>query len=162
MYVFVSVSGFLTYPVNPPDLIIYRKNVVFDSDIFMTVAKLAMAADLFLCLPVNYNSFRLSFSIQFLQTADISKRQNFFLTTSTLILCTLIGALYKDILSYISLLGGFCSSIICFLIPFTMKIKTNGKPLSSCENLFLITITVILVSLGFLGGIQTIREQFTK
>ena len=40
----------MTAPLKPESLIIFRESV-FDNDIFMTIAKIALALDLFLSLP---------------------------------------------------------------------------------------------------------------
>ena len=53
IYIFIAICGFMTAPLKPQSLIIYRESV-FDNDIFMTIAKIALALDLFLSLPANY------------------------------------------------------------------------------------------------------------
>ena len=59
-YILVGVSGFLTIPINTPELIIYRKSI-YTNDMFMIIGRLLIAINLILCLPGNYNAFRLSF-----------------------------------------------------------------------------------------------------
>ena len=46
----------------------------------------------------------------------------------------LIGALYRDILSYIALFGGFCSSIMCYLLPGALMVITNDEKVTSKKN----------------------------
>ena len=157
VYFFIAICGFITAPLNPKSLIIYRDSI-FDNDIFMTIAKIALALDLFLSIPANYASYRCSFFMVFFKTDKIDNFKNIIVTSCTLLLATLVGALYKNILSYISFFGGFCSSIICYLIPGILMIKTSRKDLSSPKNVITIIIICTLTVFGFMGGLQTIRS----
>ena len=156
IYIFIAVTGFITAPLKPQSLVIYRESI-FDNDIFMTIAKIALALDLFLSIPANYASYRSSFFLVFFKTDKIDNFRNLIVTYVSLFLATLLGAVYKNILSYISLFGGFCSSIICYLIPGILMIKTSKQDLTSPKNIFTIVVVVTLTSFGFMGGLQTIR-----
>ena len=156
IYILIAICGFMTAPTNPQPLIIYRESV-FKNDFFMIIAKIALALDLLLSLPANFASYRCSFFIVFFKTAEIDNCRNILVTIPTLLLSTLIGALYKKILDYISLFGGFCSSIMCYLIPGVMMILTNKDKIMSFRNILRISAIVCLTSIGFMGGIQTIR-----
>jgi hypothetical protein len=123
----------------------------------MTIAKIALALDLFLSIPANYASYRCSFFMVFFKTDKIDNFRNLIVTIVSLFLATLLGAVYKNILSYISLFGGFCSSIICYLIPGILMIKTSKQDLTSPKNIFTLVVVVTLTSFGFMGGLQTIR-----
>ena len=130
IYILIAICGFMTAPLKPESRVIFRESV-FDNDIFMTIAKIALALDLFLSLPANYASYRCSFFIVFFKTDKIDNKRNLIVTIPTLLISTLIGALYKDILSYISFFGGFCSSIMCYLVPGVLMILTSGQPITS-------------------------------
>ena len=156
IYIMIGICGFITAPLNPKSLIIYRESI-FDNDIFMTIAKIALALDLFLSLPANFASYRSSFFLVFFKTDKIDNFKNIIVTASTLLISTLIGALYKNILSYISLFGGFCSSMICYLMPGILMLKTSKEKINSKKNIITIIIIVTLTSFGFMGGVQTIR-----
>ena len=160
IYLLIAICGFMTAPLKPESLIIFRESV-FDNDIFMTIAKIALALDLFLSLPANYASYRCSFFIVFFKTDKIDNKRNLLVTIPTLLISTLIGALYKDILSYISFFGGFCSSIMCYLIPGVLMILTSGEEITSKKNILTIIAVTLLTTFGFMGGIQTIRGNIT-
>lgn len=159
-YILVIVTGFLTTPTQPESLVIFRKSI-FSNDIFMTIALIAMALDRFFTLPINYTSFRISFFELFFRTNTFTLKQNIILTVIAFLISTLIGALYSNILGYISLLGGFCSTVISFLMPLCLGIKTS-KNMFSGINIMNIIICIILSCLGFIGGIQTVRETILK
>ena len=159
VYILISICGFITAPLNPQSLVIFRENVVFKNDIFMSIAKIALACNLFLSLPANYAGYRCSFFIFFFGTDEIDNKRNFIVTVCSLLVSTLVGAVYKNILNYISFLGGFCCSIINFLIPGAMIIRASGEKLSSPKNIVTFIAFATLTTLGFLGGIQTIRAS---
>jgi amino acid permease len=161
IYIFVSICGFMTAPLKPKSLIIYRDSI-FDNDIFMTIAKIALALDLFLCLPANFASFRCSFFINFFKTDKIDNFRNLLVTIPTMYLSALIGALYSDILDYISLFGGFCSSIMCYLIPGVLMIVTSDEKITSRKNICTIVAVTCLTTFGFMGGVQTVRGVINK
>lgn len=73
-YTIVGTTGYLSMPINTPDLIIQRKKI-FDSDLLMTIGRIAFVFTLLTKIPANYNSFRISFSEYFLRTSDPSNKQ---------------------------------------------------------------------------------------
>lgn len=58
-YIIVGLSGYLSNPINTPDLIIERYKY-FDSDIVMTLGWIAFIFTLIMKIPANYNSFRIT------------------------------------------------------------------------------------------------------
>ena len=161
IYIFMCICGFMTTPTKPEELVIYRKSV-FKNDFFMIIGKIALALDLFLSLPANFASYRCSFFIVFFKTDKIDCKRNFLVTIPTLFLSTLIGALYKKISDYISLFGGFGSSIMCYLIPGVLMIVTSDEKLTSKKNILTMIIVTCLTTFGFMGGVQTIRGMISK
>ena len=155
IYLSIAICGFLTSPISKEPLIIFRKSI-FKNDIFMNIAKISLALDLYLSIPVNYNSFRMSFFILVFKTNRIDTWKNIFVTLPVLILATFIGAIFEDILSYIALLGGFCCSIICFLIPGCLMVKTSKEKIYSIRNILTIIIIGLLCCIGFTAGVLTV------
>ncbi len=157
IYLLIAVCGFITAPLKPESLVIFRESV-FENDIFMTIAKISLAINLFLSLPANYAGYRISFFIFFFGTDKIDTKRNLIVTLVTLYTTTLIGALYKDILAYISFLGGFCCSIADYLIPGVMIILTSKEKITSRMNIIRCIVIIVLNTFGFMGGLQTIRS----
>ena len=157
IYFLVSVCGFLTAPIKQPSLIIYRENNnVIQNDIFMIVAKLSICVCLSMAIPPNYNSFRISFMTLFFGTSEISDKTNYILTLSVIGFSTFIGAVYNDILKFISLLGGFIGVVIAFLMPGLLYIKNNQYNLTNCRNICSLLFICSLCTIGFIAGIETI------
>ena len=161
IYIPIAIAGFMTTPIKTVDLVIYRDSI-FDNDIFMTIAKICLSIDLFFAIPPNFHSFRCSFFQLVFHKEDVSKIISIILAIITLPICGIIGASYKEILTYISLLGGFFCTTFNFLIPGLMIIKKSDSPLSSCKNIINIVIITVLCIFGYIGGIQSVREFITK
>ena len=157
VYILVAFCGFITAPLKPQSLVIFRESV-FKNDIFMSIAKIALATNLFLSLPANYVGYRCSVFMLAFGTDKIDQKKNYIITFVTLIVSALIGAVYKNILSYISFLGGFCSSLTNFLIPGVLIVKTSGEKLTSLTNITRLIVIIVLTTFGLMGGVQTIRN----
>ena len=73
-YFVVGTVGYLTMPINTPDLIIQRKKI-FTNDIVMTIGRIAFFFTLLSKVPVNYNSYRISFCEIFFHNSEISDKK---------------------------------------------------------------------------------------
>ena len=161
LYSIITISGFLTSPLNQPELIIYRENNgVFSNDIVMLLAQSAICLSLTMSIAPNYNSFRISFIEFFFKTNKITNKLNYGLTIPTLLISTLLGAIFNDILQYINLLGGFLSVIIQFLMPILLYIKNNEYKLSHWKNILYIIFVIFLCSVGWTAGMETVLGLF--
>ena len=161
LYSIITISGFLTAPLNQPDLIIYRENNgVLSNDILMILAKFAIAISLTMSIAPNYNSFRISFIEFFFKTNEITDSLNYGLTIPTLLITTLVGAIFNEILQYITLLGGFLSVIIQFLMPILIYIRNNEYELTHWKNLFSLIFVICLCSIGWTAGMETVIGLF--
>ena len=159
IYLSITICGFLTEPLSKEPLVIYRKKI-FDNDIFMTIAKISLALDLYLCIPANYNALRASFFILAFDTDKIDNTRNLLLTIPVLFIGTFIAAIFEDILSYIALLGGFFCSIICFMIPGFLMVLTNEGNNSFIKNIIILIIISILCLFGFIAAVLTVKNFF--
>lgn len=80
------------------------------------------------------------------------------ITIPTLLISCLIGALYDSIISYISILGGFCSVTIGFLFPGLLYVKNSDYPLTHKKNIMTIVIITVLCITGYTAGIITVWD----
>ena len=155
IYFLTYISSFLTTPLQSEDLIIFRESN-FNNDIFMNIAKIAIILELFFLIPGNYNSMRCCIFHLLFGNENVRTIPNIILSSLTLILSALIGAVYKEILNYISLLGGFCCTTICFLIPGWMMIKVEWQIMTKFNKILTVFGIVTLCILGYIGGIQSV------
>ncbi len=155
IYFFTYISSFLTTPLKSEDLIIFRESI-FSNDIFMNISKIAIILELFFLIPTNFNSMRCSTFHIIFGNEEVRTIPNIILVLSTLIISALIGAAYKEILNYISLLGGFCCTTICFLIPGWMMIKVEWQIMTKATKIITVSGILILCIMGYTGGIQSV------
>ena len=158
LYFTVAMASFFTCPFkDPPELILYRKNLDgFNPDYFILVAKFGIFFNLFFSTPANYAGLRLSLFELIWGNTNITTTKNLVVTAVILSTVTLIGALYDKILAYIELLGGFCSTVYCILIPGLIYAKNdNIKKSKLKKNLIIFTVYFLLI-FGYASGIFTI------
>ena len=157
IYFTVAAASFITSPFKPPELILYRKNLSgFDPDYFILIAKFGIIFNLFFSTPANYAGLRLSVFELVWGNTNITKTKNLVVTIVILSVVTLIGALYDKILAYIELLGGFCSTVYCILIPGLIYAKNDNIKKSKFKKYLIIGTVYFLLIFGYTSGIFTI------
>ena len=163
VYFCVAAASFITSPINPPELILYREDLEqFSPDYFIIAAKVGIIFNLFFSTPANYAGLRISLFELIWGNSEITNTKNFLVTFFILLLVVTTGALYDEILEYIELLGGFCSVIYCFLIPGLIYVKNNKYPAKSFINIITVFILIILLLIGYTSGILTILLNMVK
>ena len=155
IYFMIYIASFLTNPLKSDDLIIFRESI-FNNDIFMNIAKIAIFLELFFLIPSNYNSFRCSLFHIIFGNENIKTIPNIIFTLVTLIISAVIGVVYSEISNYISLLGGFCCTTYCFFVPGWLMIKVEWKEMSILKRTISIILISILTLFGFIGGIMSV------
>ena len=159
-YLIIGISGYLTQPVDTPDLIIERKKI-FKNDFLMIIAQICFIFTLIAKICANYNALRFCLVNLFkLSNSDgqIKNTSNFILTETCLIISTLVAVIFQSISSYISLIGGFCSVIISVLIPGLIYIKGLNQSKMNEKNIIAGLVILILTIMGFTNGLLTIKK----
>ena len=160
LHILSVVCSFLTDPLTPEDLIIYRKSKDGGKDIFMAIAKLAVFVSLIFTLPSYYFTLRLCVSNSFMH-GKITTKFNKIFTFCSVFGCAVIAIIYDKILNYLSYIGGFISVFICYLFPVLLYIKSHGKPMTYWKNLIQLIFALILCVIGVTAGILTIIDDVT-
>ena len=156
---FISmICSYLTDPITPKDVIIYRNKIGNGKDIAMTISKLFITLSLAFTLPPYFFGLRLSVANLFTD-GKISKLFNYIFTFVSLILCSFISAIYDKILNYLSYIGGFISVYVCYLFPALLAIKSSGKPLSYYKKILHLILAILLCIIGVIAGIRTIIDD---
>ena len=156
---FISmICSYLTDPITPKDVIIYRNKIGNGKDIAMTISKLFITLSLAFTLPPYFFGLRLSVANLFTD-GKISKLFNYIFTFVSLILCSFISAIYDKILNYLSYIGGFISVYVCYLFPALLVIKSSGKPISYYKNILHLILAILLCIIGVIAGIRTIIDD---
>ena len=160
LHIISITCSFLTDPITPEDLIVYRKNKGNGKDIAMVIARFFVAISLIFTFPGYYFTLRLSIANSF-TGGEISKKFNFFITFLSCFGCALVAAMYDKILNYLNYIGGFLSVFICYLIPCILCIYSSGKPFTYWKNLLELFIAILLSVFGIIAGILTIIDDVT-
>ena len=151
------VCGFLTDPITPEDLIIYRKNKGTGRDIAMVIARLFVSISLVFTVPGYYFPLRLSVA-NFFTGENFSNLFNVLFTFISIFCCAFISAIYDKILNYLNYIG-FISVFISFLYPALLHVFSNGKKISHWQNVLDITLAVIMCIIGIIAGIATVIDD---
>jgi len=159
LHVISITCSYLTEPIYPEDVIIYRKPKEHnDKDILMNIAKLMITGSLIFTLPGYYFGLRLCVANSF-TGGKISNKFNYIFTFISVFACSAIAAVYDKILNYLSYIGGFISVFVCYLIPILIYIYSSGKSPFYWKNLIEIILAIILCMVGVTAGILTIRDD---
>jgi amino acid permease len=154
----IIVCAFLTEPLNPEDLIIYRVNRFGGRDVWMSIAKLCCSFCIFFSTPLLYFGLR-STVISTISDGELTTKNNLIITISVYLFSATIGIVYDNILNYITYLGGFTSIVFSFLYPIILYIVANGKGWFYWKNLLELSIATILSLIGYIAGILTIIDD---
>ena len=161
-YLIIGASGYLTQPLNTPDLIIERKKL-FNSDWFMTIGEICFIITLLAKISANYNALRSCILVLLgYETNNFSKITNIIITIITLLITTFIATIFQSISDYISLIGSFCTVLISFFIPGLVYIKGNDYPFEHYKNILTMVFIIFILILGLVSGIFTIKGIIEK
>ena len=155
---FISIiCGFLTDPITPEDLIIYRKNKGTGKDLAMACARLFVSVSLIATIPGYYFPLRLSI-INLFKDGKLSNLFNVLFTFISYICCAMISAIYDKILNYLNYIG-FISVFISFLFPALIYIYSSGNKITYWKNILHLILAVIMCVIGIIAGIATIIDD---
>jgi amino acid permease len=157
LHIISIVCGFLTDPVNPEDLIIYRKNKGSGKDIAMVLARLFVSFSLIFTVPGYYFPLRLSVINSF-TGGKLTNKFNIIFTFISIFCCALISAIYDKILNYLNYIG-FISVFISFLFPALMSIYSSGKPITYWRNMLDLILALIMCAIGLVACVATIIDD---
>ena len=159
LHIISIVCGFLTDPVTPEDLIIYRKNKGNGKDIAMVLAKMLVSFSLIFTVPAYYFPLRLSVINSF-TGGKLSNKFNIIFTFVSIFCCALISAIYDKILNYLNYIG-FISVFISFLFPVLNHIYSSGKPITYWKNMLDFILALIMCAIGLVACVATIIDDVT-
>ena len=112
---------------------------------------------------VNYNAQRSSILLLLhYKNNNYPNSINYIITSSVLALTTFVAISFQSISDYISLIGSFCTVIICFCVPGMIYIKGNDYPLIHYKNILTIIFISLIFIIGILSGIFTIKGIIEK
>ena len=157
LHIISIVCGFLTDPITPEDLIIYRKNKGSGRDLAMVLARLLVSISLIFTVPGYYFPLRLSVINSF-TGGILSNKFNILFTFISIFACSVISAIYDKILNYLNYIG-FISVFISFLFPALMHVYSSGKKITYWKNMLDIILAIIMCLIGLVACVATIIDD---
>jgi amino acid permease len=157
LHIISIVCSFLTDPITPEDLIIYRKNKGTGKDVAMVIARLLVTISLIVTVPGYYFPLRLSIMNSFTK-GELSNKFNILFTFISIFACAVVAALYDKILNYLSYIG-FIAVFISFLFPALVYVYSTKKPLTYWKNLLEIILAVVICLIGLVAFVATLIDD---
>ena len=154
----VIICAFLTEPLEPEDLIIFRINRFGGYDIVMNIAILSSAVCLFFSTPLYFVGLRMVIINTFFGGV-LTTKLNLFVTGACFALSAIVSCVYDKILNYITYVGGFTSIIFAYIYPIVLYIVTNKKGFTYWKNMLELILAIVLCIIGFIAGILTIIDD---
>lgn len=158
LFLIIAVIGYLTWPINTPDLVIEREKIRDGPDIPMSIGRLALVVTVMMKLPNNYTSLRITIFNVMWGNTEITNGKNVGVTLVVLVLCCTVSVVYSKISGYIKLIGGVCSSVVGFIIPALLYARTNRFGRWNWRNVLNVGIYGILTGVGFVAAGVTVWE----
>lgn len=154
-----AICSYLTEPIDPEAIIIFRKSIHSGYDIWMTIAKVSFFFAQFFTIPPYHLTFRIGIENIFNKKKPLSTLGNVLFTFLSLAITGIIGVVYDKILNYISYSGGFLCVVFCYFFPIYLWIVTNKKGFCYWLNLLEFIGALILCAIGIIAGIATIIDD---
>ena len=161
-YLIIGAAGYLSQPLSTPDLIIERDKI-FSSDWLMTLGNFFFMFTLIAKICVNYNAQRSSILILLgYKSNEFPNSINYIITSIVLIITTMVAVSFQSISDYISLIGSFCTVVICFFVPGMIYIKGNEYAITHCKNMSTMIFISVILMIGIVSGFFTIKGIIEK
>ena len=151
------ICSFLTDPVTPEDLVIYRKNKGDGKDIFMVIARLLVCISLIVTIPTYYFTLRLSVMNVF-TGGKLSKKFNILFTFISVFASAVVAALYDKILNYLSYIG-FTTALVAYVFPAILYVKSTGKKMTHWLNILVICLAIVIFIFSLINVITTVIDD---
>lgn len=156
LYITISFSGYFSTLENTKDIFLKRDDLPGFNDIFIQIAKLTLFICLHCSMAINYNIMRMSLKTMFFDGKDIPAIKDFLITVVTYILTNIAVFFISDVTQILGIIGGFCTIVICFVNPITIKLKLSEEPLTSRSNLVALIIGIVVTLFGTAATINSL------
>ena len=151
LYLSIAVIGYLSYPKNTPSLIIQRPTLKEgESDIIMSIGKLGLVFTFFTKLPNTYSSLRITLFDKLFGSTEITNMKNYIITFIVIMICVTSSILYSEITSYIKIMGGLFSTLVGFLFPAFLIVRSNKRKRYHWKNILTLVLFTSLTLIGFI------------
>ena len=159
-YISVSAVGYLSVPLLDKGLIIQRcPTSPKGEDIVMGIGKIGLVFTFFTKLPNTYSSLRITLFDKIWGTTEITNTKNYIVTFIVIMSCVTVSILYKEISSYVKIMGGILSTLVGFLFPALLIVRANRRKRYHWKNILTLMLFGSLTLIGFASSGITIYEE---
>ena len=113
---------------------------------------------MFAKIALNHNSLRLSLASLIFKDGEINTQRNLILTLSITCLTAVVGSLYSDIGSIFGFMGGFCSTVISYIIPTYIYFVNKNIKMNSFKGICILSIVFLFIICGGISSVMSILK----
>ncbi|CAJ1011721.1 putative Transmembrane amino acid transporter protein/Tryptophan/tyrosine permease family [Leishmania naiffi] len=84
---------------------------------------------------------------------QILLRDHIIISVTLSTLCVAVALLVPGIVSVVSLLGGLCSSTLCFIVPGLYRWQLHNKNIAPCQTLWEVVLMTFMIAFGVIAAI---------
>ena len=164
LYLLLSFAGFFSTFYDTPDVFLKRKNLSgFEKDYFIIIVKILLVITLNSCMALNYNIMRMAYKSIFFNSKTPSFLKDTVLVIITYIITNLITYFLDNAGTLLSFLGGFCTVIVCFVIPIVVDLKINPNDVkkNKLRKTFNWIVLVVMCILGTICSVKALIDFIT-
>ena len=154
VFLLIGLGGFFSL-VNPtPSIFLSRVNLPYwgKIDYFILISKILFLITLHGSLAIYNNILRNSIKSLAFDNKDLPCFVEYIGFIGLAIVTNLITFFISDVLKIISIIGGICTVIICYLAPILAWVKTNDLPRHHLKNIIAIILLIITSAFGLISA----------
>jgi amino acid permease len=117
IYLTVGILGFLSLPLNTPNVIVQRKKI-FSNDWIMNIGKILIILSLLMKTPTNFVTYNSNlFFLIIFDKSEVSYKTEIIIKILSFYFVATIAFFHSYPEDYIDIIGGLCSINICLVYP---------------------------------------------
>lgn len=158
LYLSIAIAGYLSLLDHTPTIFINRVEAVGWKDLFMTIAKAGMTINIFFAIPLNLSPCRLQILILFGKDKNPSDKLHYSLTLVLLVMSAGVAMLIPNIVTAIGVLGGICSTSLCFTFPTFLYLRYTRLKERHYKRFLVYIIGTVTTILGYSSAVITVLQ----
>lgn len=159
LYFCLSFAGFFSTFYDTPDVFLKRHNLIgFPNDYVIIVTKIILVITLNSCMAMNYNIMRMSYNSLILDEENPPFWKDFSMILIIYISSNALTYFLKNAGTLISMLGGLCTTWVCFIVPLLLDLKVGSDKKTKFQKGLSISGLIIITILGTTCFVKSIID----
>ena len=154
VFLLIGLGGFFSLVNSTPSIFLSRVNLPYwgKIDYFILISKILFLITLHGSLPIYNSILRNSIKSLAFDNKDLPCFVEYLGFIGLAIVTNLITFFISDVLKIISIIGGVCTVIICYLAPILAWVKKNALPRYHFKNIIAIILLIITSAFGLISA----------